>query len=196
MSSLRYLLILIFISVFPVSTFADHDSASLTCDNVNRFLKSIPAIQKWNKEKNITCNNTFAENKDDPRFAVENALAPFNALLKSKSDFKYTSELDKIVEEYGFQSFKQWSKVGKRLSNAYLASSNILNGTERQMRALQAVEKEMMAPDNGLPLGHQEVLVTIIRTAESSLQDINNITPREIRLVKRNISSIEKAFMY
>lgn len=185
-------IILIFFTFFPVSPILAENKVYLTHNNVEAFIESFPEVREWNKKESKTLNRKNDTYNQSMNFLFKNQQTPFEAILYSAHDPYIRQQLDKLVQKYGFYNIDEWIDVGDRISNTYLAIQGTFNredGKNELNRTSQAIQR-----DKEMPTGYQDIMLGIIDEAQNAVEEMDEIEPAEMDLVKQRIPELATMF--
>lgn len=187
-------LFIVLLVLLPFNTSFGGAKVYLTRDNVSNFIESLPDVREWNQKESKNIPTSRSTYDDSMNFLFQSDQTPFEAILYSARDPYLRSELNKLVQKYGFDDVDQWINVGDRISNAYLSLQDAFVDKEEGKQQLINARKSI-AKDKEMPNGYQSVMLGIIGEAEAAVAEIDDISSQELELVKRNVPSLSVMFL-
>lgn len=197
--------IAVFALVLSSGISAAESSTPLTQENIQRFLQSMPDVQKLGEK--------FSDDeKGDPLAAMatrdqmtmqggafgmappskeqlERAVAPLTSSLSSMRVHSGYDEMVAAVKRHGFNSVEEWATIGDRSIRAYAA---LQMETEAPELKAQMAEMKASLEKSGMPAAQQEAMLKMMDSSVEVMQAFADVSDADKKAVEPFAAQFEQ----
>ncbi|MCP5040039.1 MAG: hypothetical protein GY944_03350 [bacterium] len=180
-------------------------SSALDSDTIQRFLDSMPDVQKLAekypedpqtaREEQMAMQNEYGAMAQSPAMTgpseeqLARVRAPFTSSLGEMRASEGYDEMVATVKRHGFDGVEQWAEVGDRAMRAYGASKMAaeMPKIEAEMKKL----RENLAK-SGMPIDQQKAMAQMMDSSSQMLSGFENVPEADKKAIEPFIPRFDK----
>ena len=167
----------------------------LNQERIDKFAQSMPLIKDWLKKHHAlkAIDPNSIQVPDSPSAAIHTeASAIIDQLQSFSQDPELALQISYIVQTSGFESREEWLKTGQRIGNAWLSIANVYDSKKAKKNLSE--QQEIVENDTNIPPQMRSHMLNLIDAAQNQAKEIDSITRKEERLVKKNLKLLRIIF--
>lgn len=184
---------------------AAESSAPLTQDNIQRFLQSMPDVEKLGEKyaddeangplaamasrEQMTSQGGAAGMAAPSKEQLERATSPLTTSLPGMRASKGYAEMVALVKRHGFSSVEEWATIGDRSIRAYAA---LQMETETPKVKEQMEEMRANLAKSGMPAAQQEAMLKMMNSSAEVLNTFADVPAADKQAIKPFAAQFEQ----